>query len=127
MNKCFPDEIRVRFSRFANGVRLFIMEHYFRVVTSKGLFIIPTGFETDMASIPVPFHSILSPLGEYAPAAIFHDWAYSRASNGHFPADRKMADDVFLELMYNLGVPWYTRHVIYLAVRAGGWKSYKRR
>jgi hypothetical protein len=127
MSMIFPDDIRVRFSRYADGLRSFVMEHYFRVVTSKGLFTIPTGFETDIASIPRAFHNLLSPLGQYAPAAIFHDWAYSRASNGHFPQDRKMADDVFKELMFNLGVPWPTRETIYLAVRAFGWRSYKKR
>jgi hypothetical protein len=124
---CFPDEIDVRMSDYKEGVRWFKLHHFFRCITSKGLFIVPTGFQTDIASIPRAFHTILSPLGEYAPAAIFHDWAYSRQSNGYFPADRKAADDIFLELMHNLGIPWYSRHSIHLAVRMFGGKSYKKR
>jgi hypothetical protein len=127
MNRCFPDEIRVRFSGVSGGIRRFILEHYFRVITSHGMFIVPTGFETDMASIPRQFHNILSPLGEYAPAAVFHDWAYSKCSNGHFPADRKMADDTFKELMFNLGIGWMQREIIYRAVRLFGGASYKKR
>ena len=124
---CFPDEIDVRMSDFKDGVRWFTLHHFFRCITSKGLFIVPTGFKTDLASIPKAFHAILSPLGEYAPAAVFHDWAYSRQSNGYFPADRKAADAIFLELMYNLGVPWHTRHTIHLIVRMRGGNSYKKR
>ena len=114
-------------SDFKEGVRWFTLYHFIRCITSKGLFIIPTGFQTDLASIPQAFHSILSPMGIYAPASIFHDWAYSRQSNGYFPADRKAADGMFLELMYNLGVPWHTRHTIHAAVRMFGAKSYKKR
>ena len=127
MNNCFPDEIRVRLSDYKDGVRWFVMEHYFRVITSKGMFTVPTGFVTDIASVPKAFQSILSPMGEFAPAAIAHDWMYSRASNGYFPADRAMADRIFLELMYNLGVPWHTRTAIYYAVRLAGNLNYKRR
>jgi hypothetical protein len=127
MSLLFPDEIRLRDGGYHGGTRWFILEHYFRCITSKGAVTIPTGFRTDGASIPKAFHNIMGPFGEYFPAAIFHDWAYSKASNGYFPADRKMADDVFKELMFNVGVPWLTREIIYQAVRGFGWRSYKKK
>jgi len=127
VNNCFPDEIQVRMSDYKDGVRWFVLEHYFRAITSKGMFTVPTGFRTDLTSIPRAFHALLSPMGEFAPAAIAHDWMYSRASNGYFPSDRAMADRVFLELMYNLGISWHTRTAIFYAVRLAGGKSYKRR
>jgi hypothetical protein len=127
VNSCFPDEIRLRDAGLKNGVRWFALEHYYRVITSKGMFTIPTGFQTDGASIPKAFHGLLGPHGSWFPAAIFHDWAYSKCSDHRIPRDRKLADDLFLELMFNLGVPWWTRHTIHSAVRMFGGRSYKAR
>ena len=36
----------------------------------------PTGFVTDFASIPPIFYSVLRPDGEYAYAAVIHDYLY---------------------------------------------------
>lgn len=127
MNAFFPDDIQLRDGGISGRQRWFVLEHYFRCVTSQGTFTIPTGFRTDGASIPQAFHGIMGPFGEYFPAAIFHDWAYSTCSNYKFPLDRKTADDIFKELMFNVGVPWLTREVIYNAVRLFGWRSYKKR
>jgi hypothetical protein len=127
MNLLFPDEMILRDAGMRNGSRIFRLVHYYRVITSFGTVTIPTGFETDGASIPRAFWNILQPFGEYFPAALLHDYLYSKASNGRFETDRWEADLLFLEAMYNLGVPWHTRHVIHSAVRAFGWKSYKKR
>jgi len=127
MSLHFPDELEIRDGGFIGGTRWFVLSHYYRCITSHGTVTIPTGFRTDGASIPKAFHNIIGPLGSYFPAAIFHDWAYTRSSNGYFPADRKIADDVFKELMFNVGIPWLTREAIYRAVRLFGGRSYKQR
>ena len=38
--------------------------------------VVPTGFVTDLASIPRVFWSVLRPDGEYAYAAVIHDYLY---------------------------------------------------
>lgn len=126
MNLCFPDELILRDAGMRGGSRMFRLGSWYRVLTSLGAVTIPAGFLTDGASIPQVFWNILAPFGEYFPAALLHDYLYSQASTGHFNTTRKQADALFLEAMFNLGVPWHTRHTIHAAVRAFGWRSYKR-
>jgi hypothetical protein len=123
---CFPDPIQLRDGGLVGGTRIFILEHYFRYVSSKGIIVVPTGFRTDGASIPKVFWSILGPHGSYFSAAIVHDFLYSKASNATWCMSRKDADDLFLEAMWNAGVGWH-RNIIHAAVRCGGWRSFKAR
>jgi hypothetical protein len=126
MSLIFPDEILLKDAGMRGGSRIFRLEHYFRVNTSFGKVTVPTGFETDGASVPQVFWSVFPPLGKYFPAAVLHDYLYSRQSTLHFECDREEADFLFLEAMFNLGVPWHTRHTIHMAVRMFGGKSYKK-
>lgn len=82
--------------------------------------IVPFGFITDLASIPRIFWGVLPPSGEYAKAAILHDFLYRFGNKG-----RKYADDILLEGMTVLGVAKWRRWVIYSAVRIFGGSSYK--
>jgi hypothetical protein len=107
--------------------RIFCLTHYYRVRTSWATITIPTGFLTDGASVPRCFWNVFYPFGPYFPAALLHDFLYSRASTAHFNMTRKDADNLFLEAMYNLGVGWASRHAIHSAVRAFGWRSYKKK
>lgn len=84
--------------------------------------IVPAGFETDLASIPQAFHSIVPVNGMHRAAAIVHDWLYVTQ-----PCTRPEADRVFLDAMADLGVRWSQRWVMYAAVRAGGWVGWARR
>jgi hypothetical protein len=122
----FPDELILRDAGMRGGSRVFRLVHYYRALTSFGTVTIPTGFETDGASIPRIFWNILQPFGEYFPAALLHDYLYSRTSTMYFDCDREEADFLFLEAMFNLGVPWHTRHTIHVAVRMFGGSSYKK-
>jgi hypothetical protein len=80
---------------------------------------VPAGFITDLASIPRALWSLLPPHGRYAKAAIIHDWLYFTGIGG-----RKYADDVFLEAMEVLEVPFWKRKLMYWAVRAFGGEHY---
>lgn len=80
---------------------------------------VPVGFVTDLATVPRIFWSLLPPDGEYAKAAIIHDYLY------HYPLrNRKESDLIFLDGMKVLGVPKWKRIIMYLAVRIFGWKYY---
>lgn len=81
---------------------------------------VPAGFVTDLASVPRALWSILPPHGQYAKAAIVHDYLYQQAIGS-----KRYADDVFLEAMEVLGVARWRRMVMYWAVRCFGKGNYK--
>ena len=58
---------------------------------------VPTGFVTDFASIPRVFWSVLRPDGEYAYAAVVHDYLYWTQTRSREEADQilKMAMEDF--------------------------------
>lgn len=96
-------------------VKLFQPLKYYTEVEDLGMITVPKGFVTDYASVPRGFWNIFPPNGEYAPAAVVHDYLYRRTL-----IDRKVCDRVFMEAMELLGVGWLTRHLIYRAVRLFG-------
>jgi hypothetical protein len=126
MTDCFPDPFIIEDAGLAGGVRWWKVCHYFRYLSSKGTITVPTGFRTDLASVPQAVINIISRDGQWMRPAIIHDFLYSRASNGHFEVTRKTADLLFKEAMWNEGVGWQ-REAIFAAVRAFGWRSYKKR
>jgi hypothetical protein len=77
--------------------------------------VVPRGFVTDLASIPRVFFSLLRPDGEYAHAAIVHDYLYWTQSTSRLAADR-----VFELAMRDLEVNPLTIDVLSTAVRAAG-------
>ena len=82
-------------------------------------FTVPTGFRTDLASIPRLFWNILPPFGKYTEAAVLHDWLYRT----HL-VSRPQADALLLEAMTLCRVPAWQRVVIYGAVRLFGWSAW---
>jgi len=102
----------VEILKYGRCARL-LREH--RVIL-KGLnIVVPTGFETDFASVPRIFWRVVPPWGRYSPAAVVHDYLYATA-----PVSRKEADKIFLEHMKTLKVKWWRRKAMYRAVRMGG-------
>ncbi len=84
------------------------------------------GYETDLASIPRIFWSIIAPEELSLAAPLFHDLIYRCA--GSLPEDnlnpfdgklfeRKEVDDLFLELMRKAKIPRWKRLAAYWAVR----------
>ena len=81
---------------------------------------VPTGFVTDLASIPKIFWSLLRPDGEYAYAAIVHDYLYWQQTR-----PREEADAIFKMAMEDFEIHTLTVQTIYRAVRAGGAVAWK--
>ena len=89
---------------------------------------VPAGFCTDFASIPQVVWDILPPTGNYAEAAVIHDFLYYQ--QGYLPPlklSRAKCDGVLLAAMLALGVGRVTRSIIYTAVRIGGWTAWRSR
>ena len=80
------------------------------------------GFDFDGASIPKIFWSIIgSPFtGNYTTPATIHDGLYAGEV-----LDRKVCDDIFLDLMKQYKVNYLRRYTMYLAVRLCGCKVWK--
>lgn len=84
---------------------------------------VPQGFVTDLASVPRIFWSIFPPFGKYTPAAIVHDFLYSKYNITGI--NRTLADKIFLFIMEELGVGYLKRKAMYQAVRSFGERSWK--
>jgi hypothetical protein len=76
---------------------------------------VPVGFVTDFASIPRPFWSLVRPDGDYAYAAVFHDYLYWFQER-----TRPEADEVFRLAMKDFNIGEATISIIYNAVRSFG-------
>lgn len=85
---------------------------------NKGV-VVPEGFVTDFASVPRGLWNIFPPSGAWAPAAVIHDFMYRYAI-----FDKATADLIFLHAMEDLGVGWFSRRLIYRAVRWFGGGAY---
>lgn len=84
-------------------------------------FVIPNGFETDLASIPRIVWPIMSPAySKFIRPAIVHDWFYRKSCD----FDRKQTDIIFYHMLVNEGVSPYKANAMYLAVRLFGGKFY---
>jgi len=94
---------------------------YVTDVEQLGCIRVPAGFLTDFASIPRGLWNLMPPTGEYGKAAVIHDYLYRCTL-----LDRKVCDQILMEAMQVLGVSWFTRQMIYRAVRLFGGFARKR-
>ena len=84
---------------------------------------VPKGFITDLASVPRSFWTIFPPFGRYTPAAVIHDFLYSRYNSTGI--NRTLSDKIFLHIMKELGVSFLKRKIMYKAVRLFGKTSWE--
>lgn len=90
-----------------------------------GMITVPTGFQTDFASVPrVPVFFTL--FGDRAHReAVLHDYLYRIDAVPR--AERSQADNVFLEAMAERGKGFMVRYSMYWGVRLGGWTAYHKK
>ena len=81
--------------------------------------VIPAGFVSDLASIPLVAQSLISKLGPHIRPAIVHDYLYWTQS-----CSRHEADAIFSKLMEDLGTPLLTRWALSFAVANFGKKAW---
>ena len=75
---------------------------------------IPIGYETDFASVPRVFWSIIPPIGKHSIAALIHDYMYDNRIGS-----RREADRLFLEIMLEHKVKKLLAYTMYAGVRIG--------
>lgn len=82
-------------------------------------FLVPSGFETDFASVPRMFWWLLPRHGRWTKAAVLHDFLWREAKKGNISFCD--ADGIFRRVMRELGVGYLRRRLMWAAVRwAGG-------
>lgn len=83
----------------------------------------PQGYVTDFASIPGFVQWLIAPFGKHSEAAVVHDWLYTLGDKKDRKG-RKLADLTFKRALKIVGVGWFRRNIMYLAVRVGGASGY---
>jgi len=89
-----------------------------------GKIVVPSGFITDLASVPRVPIVYLSWGSRAHREAVIHDFLYRIGCPINVP--RYIADSVFLEAMTCRGKPWHIRYPMYAGVRLGGWACWKK-
>lgn len=72
---------------------------------------VANGFDTDLATIPRPFTALWPPDGDYAEAAVVHDWVLKMGFRS------RIAAEIFVEALDALGIKGGKRWCLATAVR----------
>lgn len=118
----FPDELHLV---KLNGRNWRVVADYRYRSPALGTITVPAGFETDLASVPWWARCWIAAAGDLAKPAVVHDWLYDARTSERWMS-RTTADRAFREAMRVRGVSRFLRTVIYLAVRLGGRRSFRR-
>ena len=107
--------------RFSESRRVFRLKEDLTYHSTKyGSITVPKGFETDFASVPIPFQLFVPVTGRYLEATIIHDYLYEHALR-----TKQEADAILAEGMLVLEVKRWRRFIINLGVRYFGKGKYK--
>jgi len=123
--KMNPTYDLIKVSIHRDGEQATILEDYkisVHVKTTTYVINIAEGFITDFATVPKFWQGVFSPLGRYYLAAIAHDWLYVTAKMKTHSMTRKQVDDLFYEIMKQLGIGWSTRYSLWFFVYVFGKK-----
>lgn len=104
-----------------NDTEYRLRSNYQYTTLANVVILVPEGFHTDELSAPQATWSFigLPPDGYYRAAGVVHDYLYAtNGMNENFT--RKQCDDILLEILTRLDVPWLKRKAAYLAVRLFG-------
>lgn len=115
---------RLVVSPVSDGMRWVLtdpFEFHCRIDGNTHRIVVPRGFLTDFASVPLPLRLVLPPWGRYGFASVVHDWLYWEQS-----LPRETADVLLLEGMRTLRVRVPVRWAIYVGVRAFGASAWLR-
>lgn len=120
----FPDKLLLE---DINGYRMLVWKRFRYCLDSGEVVNVVAGFETDFASVPRLFWTLLPASGPHNRAAVVHDFLYARrrieTKEGFRVPERNECDWIFLLALKDCGVSWWLRNVMWLAVRspAGVW------
>ncbi|WP_332658739.1 DUF1353 domain-containing protein [Brevundimonas sp.] len=84
------------------------------------VYLVPSGYITDFASIPWPASMLLPPFGLWTEGSVVHDFLYAVGESGA----RQIADRILHTAIREQGVGGITAGVIHLAVKVFGGRAY---
>lgn len=117
----FLTPLRVELADESAGTWRLTQDLHYQSARAGRRIVVPAGFVTDFASVPrLPIIYLATGDTAHGPAVV-HDWLYSSGE-----LRRSIADAVFLEAMEAAGIAWLRRRAMYAAVRAMGWRYYRR-
>jgi hypothetical protein len=104
------------FSPTVDGMHFTLTESfdYYRLNNQAEVITVPTGYITDLASIPRILWIFMPPEGRYIKAAVIHDYLCDLAKTQD---DYRYADDVFYEAMRVSGVTYIEAKLMYSVVK----------
>lgn len=111
------EKSQLKFKAFREGEKYILAEEYIYKINNYEI-VVPKGFRTDLASVPLALRVFFPRDGEYTPAAVVHDFLYSKFNKTGI--NRELADKIFLFIMKELKVAKYKRKMMYKAVRIFG-------
>lgn len=111
------EKTQLKFNTFKQDEKYVLAEEYIYSINGYEI-TVPKDFLTDLASVPLALRVFFPKDGEYTPAAIVHDFLYSKFNDTGI--NRELADKIFLFIMKELKVAKYKRNVMYKAVRIFG-------
>lgn len=96
-----------------------LLKPYIYTTDKGGVIVVPKGYLTNGADIPRFFWRLYPPFSpEYLPAVIVHDYLCDEAEQkGNDKQLYRLADDVFREILFKLGVSKIKASLFYRAVR----------
>ena len=89
-------------------------------------FVVPSGFETDFATVPRAVVWLIPRFGRYTLPAILHDWLVTEGLRQRVVSSRD-ADGIFRRSMREVGVPVVRRWLMWTGVRWGALADPRRR
>ena len=87
-------------------------------VDSEDIIVVPSGFVSDLVSVPAIARGLISPLDRAAKAGVLHDWLLFEGKRSNAEAAK-----IFEEALAVLNVPAWKRLIMYWAVRYWPWKK----
>ena len=118
----FETPLRTEYLREGHGgVPLYRLTDDLILRMPTGRYIVPRGFETDLASVPRILWWFISPWGDHAAAAVVHDFLYRVRCH---TVSRFFADAIFRWAMAECGVSLPRRWIMWAAVRLFGGRSF---
>ena len=126
----YPRAISVTLRRYKPNQKIYEvnLKCVFKITHKESSFTrtveVPSKFETDFASVPQIFHSLIGNVGKWSIAALLHDYIYSKQYEGNI--SRQQADDIFYALMIQCHVAKPTAYIMWACVRMFGKWSWKK-
>lgn len=88
---------------------------------NRTLYVVPKGYVTDFASIPGFAKMFFPPFGDWAEAAVIHDWLYDVGEKGK----KQEADRIFRVAIDEQSKGRTSSTIMYWAVSVGGGSAYR--